>query len=1149
MRQGDDAITPGLMVLQGNRLEDLRDLLALWLRREPLAPLENETVLVQSNGIAQWFKLALARPVGQGGLGIAAAVNVLLPGRFLWNAYRAVLGADLPETSPFDRTRLVWRLMRLLPLQMQKAAFTTLRHYLDDDADLAKRHRLAERIADLYDQYQVYRADWLADWADRRNTWRDAGGERRALPETQAWQASLWRALLADVGGASAAQHRGELQVRFVETLAALAERPPLLPRRVVVFGISSLPRQTLEALQAISRLSQVIVVVANPCRYYWADVVEQRDVVRAASRRQPDKPGMPPAPDATQLHLHANPLLASWGKHGRDYLRLLDEMDRPETYRERFSAWGRTIDLYGEPDARGLLGEVQRAILDLVPLPADSDARGVVAAGDDSLAFHTAHGARRELEILHDALLARMARAAREGEPLLPRDVIVMVPDIQMYAPLIRAVFGRYAPDDPRHIPFAVADQRTRGSSPFVIALERLLGLPESRIGASELIDLLDVPALRRRFGVDAEQLPLVRRWVEGAGIRWGLDAAQRATLGLPPLAMNTWRFGLRRMLLGYAVGDGAARDGIDPYAEIGGLDAALVGALAQLVQTLERHWSALRTPAPPARWVERLRAMLVDCFAPQDDAEVIAHDRLVGALETWREACADAGLDEPLPLAVVREAWLDLLDEGGLAQRFLTGGVAFATLMPMRAIPFRVIALLGMNDGDYPRAQAPNEFDLMARPGAYRAGDRSRREDDRYLFLEALLSARAALHVSWVGRNVRDDSERPPSVLVGQLRDYLAAGWRHASGVPLLDALTTRHPLQPFSPAYFGAGDDARLYTYAHEWRDAHDGAAAGAAAVLEPWSSAAPLAIADLDRFVRHPVRHFFQQRLKVHFDDGEAAEDDQEAFALDTLGLHRTSGRLLERGLAADDAAGGETALDRTAERLRQGGELPLGPFGELALVEPLANARNAHARAREFAARWPLRVPRAELVVERDGLRVEDWLADLRTNAAGERVRLEAGAMPLADDKGVILYHRCLAAWTRHAVAHAAGYVFTTWLVGPDAAYRLAPLAADEADRWLAVLAKAWAQGMRAPLPTARKTAFAWIVAEDAGKDGALAAERSYGPRDFGGGGEVVEDAYLARSFPSFALLHDAGFERWLELYRPLVDHLEREDAA
>ncbi|HJU40271.1 MAG TPA: exodeoxyribonuclease V subunit gamma, partial [Tahibacter sp.] len=161
-----DAITPGLMVLQGNRLEDLRDLLALWLKREPLAPLENEVVLVQSNGIAQWFKLALARPAHAGGLGIAAALDVSLPGRFLWDAYRAVLGDDLPPVSAFDRSRLVWRLLRLLPAQMHKPAFATLRHYLDDDEDLKKRHRVAERIADLYDQYQVYRADWLADWAD-----------------------------------------------------------------------------------------------------------------------------------------------------------------------------------------------------------------------------------------------------------------------------------------------------------------------------------------------------------------------------------------------------------------------------------------------------------------------------------------------------------------------------------------------------------------------------------------------------------------------------------------------------------------------------------------------------------------------------------------------------------------------------------------------------------------------------------------------------------------------------------------------------------------------------------------------------------------------------------------------------------------------
>jgi len=385
---------------------------------------------------------------------------------------------------------------------------------------------------------------------------------------------------------------------------------------------------------------------------------------------------------------------------------------------------------------------------------------------------------------------------------------------------------------------------------------------------------------------------------------------------------------------------------------------------------------------------------------------------------------------------------------------------------------------------------------------------------------------------------------------VLVGQLRDYVAAGWRLAGDAPLLDALTTTHPLQPFSPAYFGAADDARLYTYAREWREALAGIDLPAPVDLADWIAPSALTLNDIGGFLQRPVRYFFQQRLKVYFEDADTgADDDQETFAFDTLDNHRTSRRLLDRGLAADDATGGAAAVDAAAERLRLGGELPLAAFGELALAEPLANAHEAHARAREHAARWPLVLPRVELSFERAGLRIEDWIADLRANAAGERVRIEAVSMPLAEPRKPFAYHRIVSVWAKHIVTHAAGLVFTTCIVAPEAAYSLAPLDRDAALALVDRLGLAYARGLRAPLPAARKTAFAWIVAESRGGDAAIKAAGCYDTNDFSGRGEAAEDPYLARSFPDFAALHDAGFERWLDLYRPLVEHLRQGDDA
>ncbi|MEO5772176.1 MAG: exodeoxyribonuclease V subunit gamma, partial [Burkholderiaceae bacterium] len=263
-------IRPGLLVLHGNRLESLRDAVAAWLSRRPLEPLEQEALLVQSNGAADWLKMSLASIDG-----ICAASRVELPARFLWRAYRQMLGPNaVPPTSPLEKSPLTWRLMRLLPSRLGAPAFAPIARFLHDD-DLERRLQLAERLADLYDQYQVYRADWLEAWADGRDVLRSASGADLALPSDQRWQAALWRDLLAELSGAERRGTRAQVHRDFLAALASGAEPRAPLPRRVVLFGTSHVPGQTLEALAALSRRVQVLLAIPNPCRFHWADVIE----------------------------------------------------------------------------------------------------------------------------------------------------------------------------------------------------------------------------------------------------------------------------------------------------------------------------------------------------------------------------------------------------------------------------------------------------------------------------------------------------------------------------------------------------------------------------------------------------------------------------------------------------------------------------------------------------------------------------------------------------------------------------------------------------------------------------------------------------------------------------------------------------------
>ena len=1129
----------GFMVLHGNRLEDLRDLLVNYVAAHPLSPLEPEVFLLQSNGMKHWLELALAQ---DGALGICAATRMELPSSYLWQMYRAVLGADaVPEHMPFDKSALLWRLVRLLPaLCTANPVYAPLQRYLSGDNPARKLYQLAEQLADVLDAYQSYRADWLADWADGLDQLRGPSDKPSLLPTEHAWQAQLWRDIRADVGADLMEASRASVHERFLAALTqwvssahGSGQRPPGVPRRLMVFGISSLPMQAVQALAALGQVCQVMLLVQNPCQYFWGDVVEGHATLRAQVRRR--QLGKPQQVTTTALPaVSAQPLLASWGKQGRDYLHLLDGFDEPESYRVH---WSR-VDVFVDPAERESpatqLAQLQSAIFNLTPPPDAPQAQ----PDDGSLLFVTSHSAQRELEVLHDQLLAWLEADAS----LQPREVMVMVPDMAAFAPHIHAVFGRFTPGQPRYIPYSVADTTPR-QSPLVQALEQLLNLPTSRLSLADWLGLFEVAAVRERFGLDEAAVRQIQQWLAAAGVRWGLDANHRLAWGLPAgaqgLAQNTWAFGLRRLLLGYALGSSGLVPDQAPDASSGaiwcdtlaqpalsGLDAPLAAGLLDWLDAIEQTLPILQLAHTPEQWGQHLQALVERFFAPADDADERAIERLLTPLADWQQACEDAALDTPLPLEVVREHWLANITEAGLQQRFFGGGVQFGTLMPMRSIPFKVIGLLGMNDGAYPRVQAARDFDLMA--SSWRAGDRSRREDDRYLFLEALLSARHRLYISWQGHSAADNSSRPPSVLVAQLLDVVNTSWSPAR-VP------QAQPLQPFSDAYFEAGSG--FETFDADWEAIrplaliHQGQTAMKSEVTESMGStlaaAAPsaLTLVDLQRLLRQPVEVFFRQRLQVEFDELDELEQEDEPFALDHLQQYQAGAALL--------LANGSAAALRS---LHAAGQLPLAGFGNRVAAELMDKAQTVLLSRAAWLQAYPVAL--AAIPIELNlpvGQPLTGTLNGLWSQGQGG----DAPCLQLAERTGAVLqgrganlaarHHVLVGLWLRHLAACASGLQITSVQLGVDGQVVFKPVTADAALATLGRLGQAYAQAWAQPLPVACKTAWAYLLAERQNQALLAAGKPTKDPIDatrdaFEGGqrgGERAESAYLQRAFGSY----------------------------
>jgi exodeoxyribonuclease V gamma subunit len=1137
-------LPPGLLILHGNRFELLREAVFEWLARAPLAPLEEEVFLVQSNGVAEWLKMGLAQHQG-----VCAATRVELPARFLWRSFRQVLGAaEVPAMSPLDRGALVWRLMALLPEQVGRPGFEPLARFLAP-GDMTRRLQLCQRLSELFDQYQVYRGDWLEAWAAGADTLpAPSGAAATPLPADQRWQPLLWRELLAPLGPVERAAVRPELHRRFEAALTSGADPARPVARRVVVFGTSHLPLQTLQALAALAGRAQVLLAVPNPCRYHWADILGPATAPLPPRHRLPSRPGRELSSVAPEdMHAHAHPLLAAWGRQGGDFIRQLDAFDDAAEAQRRFAL--PRIDLFDDTPGTTLLEQVQARIRDLVPLAEHPVA--TVPDTDRSIVFHIAHGAQREVEVLHDQLLALLDHpdASDGATPLQPRDIVVMLPDVEAFAPAIRAVFGQYPRQDPRHIPFDIADVSDRAGNPLVLAVDWLLRLPFQRCRLTDVRDLLDVPGIAARFGLSEDDLPRLARWMSEAGVRWGLGEAQREGLGLAACGdQNTWLFGLRRMLLGYASGEpgdaDAAFAGIEPYAEVGGLDAALAGSLAALVEHLLHWWQASSKPGTPAQWATAARALLDAFVAPTDESERLTVGALREALQCWLEACDNAGFDEPLPLAVVREAWLSGLEAPGLGRRFLGGGVTFCTLVPMRSIPFEVVCLLGMNDGDFPRAATRSDFDLMALPGQARPGDRSRRDDDRQLMLEALLSARRVLYLSWAGRNARDNSELPPSVLVSQLRDYLAAGWQGE----VLAPRTTEHPLQPFSRRYFTEGSG--LFTHAREWRDAHlpQPEAATLPDLPEDAEEAAEpdprVTVARLAAFLKNPVKDFFRHRLDIVFTDGDDVAQDDEAFGLGGLEEHAVVRELLDGFDPLAEADPARAAMSHM-QRLQRAGRFSLAALGGRqrdALVDAVTPMLRAWQDLHHGSGAAQPGI--GSLQLEHRGQVIDDTVALWPAADPGTPPSWrEIVPSRLCDNprRKSLRGEMLLPAWVRTVAAGACGLPASGVLVGRDASVAIPPMPAERALPLMQSLLDAFGDGENEPLPVACLSALAWVAG------GEEAAEKTYEGDDLHARGEGRE-ACLARVFPDFeSLAADGRFAPLAQqLYAPLRQWLDEQ---
>ncbi|HVZ31992.1 MAG TPA: exodeoxyribonuclease V subunit gamma, partial [Polyangiaceae bacterium] len=658
-----DRRATGLVIYRSNRLERLATSLGDLLSTPTDDAFAPECILVPGRGVAQWLSFELSRTFG-----VWANVLYLYPRNFVAWALERVLGKPLEELQAFDPERLLWSICATLPTLFELPEFEPIRRYVASDTGDLRFFELCRRIAATFDRYAAYRPELLAGW-ERKS--RGSGSE--AAPQlalfggsstnSEGWQPILWRALLERAGGVPA----GSLERTFARALRQAA-RVEKLPRRISCFGVTHLPPTYTRILVALGAHIPLHVFQLSPSERAPA-LVEP-----SAGRTRP--PSHPSRPN--------NPLLASLGTLAMDFESVLEQ----ELSRQSVASESRAA--YVEPTGQTRLERLQRQLLVDQSLRTRGPARATAAgeqAPDESIQIHVCHSPMREVEVLYDQLMALLA----SGTGLEARDVVVLTPDIETYAPLIEAVFRR-ASDDPHRIPYCIADRTLEASAPVATALDRLFGLARERLSTSQVLDLLALEPIAQRFEISSRDHEQITEWLTRTNVRWGIDAEHRQAHGHPAADANTWRLGLERLFLGYAMTNDppALVSGVLPESGAGGSEAATLGKLATFLEALFTHVAALGTPRPAAEWPAVVGAAL-DALVLNDAETAWQHRELRDCLAALARRAETAGYGAPLSGIALRSLLFEAAESARPARGFLMGGVTFCSMVPLRSLPFR--------------------------------------------------------------------------------------------------------------------------------------------------------------------------------------------------------------------------------------------------------------------------------------------------------------------------------------------------------------------------------------------------------------------------------------------------------------------------
>ena len=1036
-------------VYQSNDMDVQRELLSNIIKiKPPTNVFSQEFILVQNTGMSQWLKLSLSETIG-----VVANTVFPMPSAFLWRMFQMIV-PNIEDVTPFSKDVIRWRLIKLLKKHKDDPKLASIQTYLnigDSNDPEYKLFQLAEKVADLYDQYQVLRPEWISEWEDNDFT--------SVKSENDQWQPYLWNLIIEDmVSDGINTMHRADLLSLFMNTVESGDFNKQQIPERIFVFGINNIAPQFLHCLKALSKYTDVYWFNVTPCKYFFGDILNPRYIAAQKNKKHysATKPAFSEIDSASAI---GNSLLASLGKVGRDHLTMLQDIEYDE------------LDVFVDIDGDTLLSNIQRDVLNLEEESLKrSPQKRVLAERDNSLIISSSYSKTREIEALQDYLL----NLFKSDPSLKPNDIVVMCASIDDYAPAIHSVFGStaYSPLSPigesnpshrddHYIPYNVSDRTLLSENPILESFVSLLSLTTARNTSSEIIKILETPSILERFGINTADFETIFRWINDAGIKWGLD--ENTATQEHSTTMNTWLFGVQRMLLSYTLSPsfGNYEDCVG-YENINTGNARIAGGLSLFIEKCIELRNELNKSKTIHEWIGTLNLILDEFFVQDNDNEKmfsLIRDKVIDLFEQSELT----QFSDTTTSNIIRSYFISALKKESISQNFVLGKVTFATLMPMRSIPFKHICLLGMNDGIYPRSQIFESWDMIAKNP--KLGDRTGADDDKFLFLEAILAAKESIYISYVGRSIKDNTMRYPSSLVSELIEYCSVNYEYADDSDVIDNMSRNNPLSVFSRDAFT--DSVRLKSFAQDWLPVVNNQSTCTTPPpikfgvhtnkTENQDTSNNITLQEIKLFWEMPVRTFFTKTLNTNMYKKDICIEDCEDFEISSLSGYKFKTLLLDKLLrsAIDEDSDADKVFNDMYQDLLNAGQLPVGHFGKTGLEtikDPVV------ALARTIQPRLKGIKPSSEFELDICGIKLSGFIPDI--NERNSIVRYRSGRIRPQD---------IINAWIEYLIGVIEFDVQAIYLSGLDAKYKIDGITRDAAIEILPIYIDAYNKGIVKPL--------------------------------------------------------------------------------